>query len=114
MPSLDEKMRTCPLKQDIRVTLWETFVRKIISPGQKITSYLTLYSPPMIDIKHFHDVGLLDINESKFSGVVAVAISHKDYIEALSEVPVRPEVMVSGNINDLLKLSRSIRSGETK
>ena len=52
METVDEIMARCPLKHDVRDSLWVPYARKLCGTGS-LAKYLTLYSPPMMDIKHF-------------------------------------------------------------
>lgn len=99
---VDELVGKCSLKHEIRINLWAEYVTKIIPASDTIKRYLTLYSPPMMDIKYFYKKGLIKQEEDFFKGVTAVTYDGKAYTQAISEVPVRPEVMIQGNINKLL------------
>ena len=99
MRSVDERMASCPLKHQIRISLWQRFAALV---GRPIRSYLTLYSPPMMDIKLFHSAGLVQLEGHEYKGVVAVTYDGDAFAEALSQSEGRPELLVSGDINNLL------------
>ena len=99
--TVDDKMARCPLKQEVREALWERFVRRL-TRGKPLASYLTLYSPPMMDLKHFHHRKLLTFDGERFSGVIAVTYSPDHYGAALRQSSGRPELLLYGDINRLL------------
>ncbi len=99
-------MEQCPLKQEIRGSVWARMAARIAG-GDSLVNYLTLYSPPMMDIKHFEREGLLTYDGEKYAGVVAVTYNPKHYSEALRRSKGRPELMLHGDINQLLTAQRS-------
>lgn len=98
-----EPWATCPLKQEIRVGLWESFVRSLTG-GRPLQSYLTLYSPSLMDVKHFGDTGLIEFDEQKhmYKGVVGVTYDTKAFAEAVKLGLGRCEGLFPGNINEIL------------
>jgi len=98
-----EPWATCPLKQEIRVGLWEPFV-KSLTGGRPLQNYLTLYSPSLMDVKHFTDTGLIDFDEQKnmYRGVVGVTYNYGAYAKAIKLGLGRPEMLLPGNINEIL------------
>ncbi len=99
--TVDDIMARCPLKQEIRQSLWGKFARQV-SGGKRLASYLTLYSPPMMDIKHLHRCNLLDFDGESFRGVIAVTYNREHYAAAMRRSSGRPELLLCGNINDLI------------
>lgn len=98
-----EPWATCPLKQEIRVGLWEPFVRSLTG-GRPLQKYLTLYSPSLMDVKHFADTGLIEFDEQKqmYKGVVGVTHDTGAFAEAIKLGLGRPEVLLFGDINEIL------------
>ena len=103
MGSNGEPWAKCPLKQEIRVSLWEPFVRSLTG-GRPLQNYLTLHSPSLMDVKHFADVGLIEFDEQKqmYSGVVGVTYDSGAYAKAIKLGLGRPEVLLPGDINKIL------------
>jgi hypothetical protein len=99
--TVDDIMERCPLKQEVRNSLWAHF-SGLVSSGKPLKSYLTLYSPPMMDIKHFHRRGLIAYDGEQYQGVVAVTYVRQHYAEAMRLSAGRPQLMLYGDINDLL------------
>lgn len=99
--TVDQIMERCPLKQDIRAAFWEPFIRRHVRRA-RIRKYLTLYSPPMMDIKHLQHRRLIDFDGETYHGVVAVTYIEEHYAAAISRVSGRPELMIPGDINELL------------
>ena len=106
MKPVDAKMETCPLKHEIRASLWERYARAVVGTG-RLKSYLTLYSPAMMDIKHFHRCGLLEFR-NVYQGVVAVTNDHDAYTEAITRGRGRPKLVIPADIDDLLMNSRRL------
>jgi len=98
---VDDLMATCPLKQEIRSRFWEPYVRQV-AEGRPLRNYLTLYSPPMMDIKHLEAQGLLEFDGERYSGVTAVTYEDDAYEEAVGRLKGRPEQLLRGDINLLL------------
>jgi len=94
-------MEICPLKHEIRKSLWERFARAVVG-SRGLRSYLTLFSPAMMDIKHFHRCGLLDFSENVYKGVVAVTNDDDAYNEGITGGRGRPELIVAADIDRLL------------
>ena len=105
MSFVDDIMAQCPLKHEIRASLWEPYARKVAGPGP-LLSYLTLYSPPMMDIKHLEQKKLLRFDGEKYVGVVAVTYDENAYAEAVSSSRGRPQLLLKGDINELLVAAR--------
>ncbi len=103
MSSKGEPWATCPLKQEIRVSLWEPFVRSLTG-GRPLQNYLTLYSPSLMDVKHFTDTGLVGFDQQKkiYKGVVGVAYDDTAFAKAIKLGLGRPELFLVGNINEIL------------
>jgi hypothetical protein len=98
-----EPWAACPLKQSIRVELWEPFIRSLTG-GRPLQKYLTLYSPSLMDTKHFTDAGLIGFDDQKkmYKGVVGVAYDDTAFAKAIKLGLGRPEVFLRGNINEIL------------
>jgi hypothetical protein len=98
-----EPWATCPLKQEIRVGLWEPFIRSL-SGGRPLQNYLTLYSPSLMDVKYFADTGLIEFDEQKrmYRGVVGVTYDSGAFAEAIKLGLGRYEGLFPGNINEIL------------
>lgn len=103
MPSIDELMATCPLKQHIRKNLWETYILKL---AKKPIKYLTLYSPPLIDVKHFAREGYINLSDKmEYSGVVGVTLpgdNERAHARAISEGKGRLRLLKTGYIHELI------------
>ena len=99
--TVDDIMARCPLKHDIRVSLWVPFARKVAG-SSALGKYLTLYSPPMMDIKHFHHNHLLDYDGETYRGVVAVTYIERHFAEAMKKSAGRPALLLHGDIDQLL------------
>ncbi|GAH48289.1 unnamed protein product, partial [marine sediment metagenome] len=72
----------CPLKQEIRAKLWESYVRKVTG-GAALRSYLTLYSRSLMDVKYLTERGLITFDGEKYRGVVGVTHSPPAYAQAV-------------------------------
>ena len=90
-----------PLKHKVRSELWESYVSRITG-GRPLRSYLTLYSPPMMDVKHLYRKGLVDRTSETYSGVTGVTLDEDAYAAAIDQSSHRPELLVLGDINQLL------------
>jgi len=99
--AVEDIMARCPLKHDIRDSLWVPFARKVAG-SRALSKYLTLYSPPMMDIKHFHRNRLLDYDGETYRGVVAVTYDEGHFAEAMKKSAGRPALLLPGNIDSLL------------
>ena len=99
--AVDDIMARCPLKHDIRDSLWVPFARRVAGAGS-LSKYLTLYSPPMMDIKHFHRNRLLDYDGETYRGVVAVTYDARHFAEAMKKSAGRPALLLPGDIDQLL------------
>lgn len=98
-----EPWATCPLKQEIRVGLWEPFVRRLTG-GRPLQKYLTLYSTSLMDVKYFADTGLIEFDEQSqmYKGVVGVTYDGTAFAKAIKLGLGRPEVLLLGDINKIL------------
>jgi hypothetical protein len=98
-----EPWASCPLKQEIRACLWEPFIRELIG-GRTLESYLTLYSPSLMDVKYFTDAGLIgfDTQKGMYKGVIGVSYDKQAYAKAIELGIGRPELLLTGDINDIL------------
>jgi hypothetical protein len=99
MKQVDTKMAECPLKHEIRVNFWEPFIKKL---GRSSLSYLTLYSPPLMDVKYFSMQGYIERTGGKYARVVGVTNDEKAYADASTELDNRLELTLPGDINELL------------
>ncbi|KKN68320.1 hypothetical protein LCGC14_0452770 [marine sediment metagenome] len=106
-------MARCPLKQDIRDKLWVPYARKLAGRGV-LSKYLTLYSPPMMDIKHLQRKGLLAYDGETFNGVVTVAYEEAHFGDAISRSSGRPELFLEGDINHLLTEKKTRRAKQLR
>jgi len=109
----DHLMETCPLKHHIRRELWLRYIKLVVGDG-KLTKYLTLYSPPMMDIKLFAKQKLVEHDGEKYKGVVAVTYDDEAYDKAISTIPCRPEVLLVGDINTLITRASSDKQLQEK
>src|ERR1035437_2382129 len=99
MKPVDDLMIKCPLKHEIRVTFWEPFIRKL---KKNPITYLTLYSPPLMDVKYFFHKGLIEVNDGVFTNVVGVGIDAESEAESNAQVNYRLDLLLHGDINELL------------
>ncbi len=104
MKRVDELMATCPLKHEIRVDFWEPYIRKL---KRKPVSYLTLYSPPLMDVKYFHNCGLIEENDGVYQNVVGVGFNTDAEADTTARLDKRLELLLSGNINTLITGDKS-------
>jgi len=98
---VDAIMARCPLKHEIRRTLWEDYARRVAGSGY-LKNYLTLYSPPLMDVKWFHEQGLLEYDGEKFVGVVGATYDSKAFSSATGQLKGRPDVLLPVDIRHLL------------
>lgn len=103
MAAVDDKMAVCPLKHEVRIELWEKYIRAVVRTGQ-LKRYLTLYSPPLMDVKLFAEKGLIEFNADKklYVGVVGATYDAKAYAAAQETLGGRLDLLLDVNINDLL------------
>ncbi len=99
MADVDDLMQKCPLKHEIRVKFWAPFIRKL---KRAPISYLTLYSPPLMDVKYFNHCGYIKAVNGKYSDVVGVTVDKDAFADSNSSLDNRLELLLPGNINDLL------------
>jgi len=101
MTDIDKLMATCPLKQEVRVNLWEKYIRKIKNAN---ISYLTLFSPPLVDVKHFAKNGLISFERGVYKNVVALTLNDQEsYAKLVTEGLGRPELVKIGYLHKLLQ-----------
>jgi hypothetical protein len=101
MSGIDNLMATCPLKQEIRVNLWEKYITKI---RKKPISYLTLFSPPLVDVKHFTNRGHILLEKGVYRNVVALTLNDEEaYAKLVSEGKGRPELVKVGYLHKFIK-----------
>jgi hypothetical protein len=103
-----EPWALCPLKQEIRATLWEPYLRKLTS-GAILANYLTLYSTSMMDVKYFVDKRLISFDSGVYKGVVGVTYSGREYAEVVGRGKGRPELLIEGDIDDILTNGKNIK-----
>src|SRR5260221_4885412 len=96
---VDELMATCPLKHEIRVNLWKPFIAKL---RKRPITYLTLYSPPIMDVKLLQHYKLIDVDNERYLGVVGVGINAESEAETVSNLDRRLDLLRSGDINGLI------------
>jgi len=101
---VDELMATCPLKHEIRVGFWEPYIIKL---KRKPISYLTLYSPPLMDVKYFHKQGLIQETDGVYMNVVGVGINVEAEADTTSNLKNRLDLLLSGDINTLINGAKS-------
>lgn len=109
MATLDNTMATCPLKHEIRTALWDKYVSKIKKEHKK---YLTLFSPPLMDVKYLQRKGHIEINDYRYNDVVGVYLQDKkdeNYTKIISEGKARIGSLIEGDINDINKINREIK-----
>ena len=112
MSDIDSLMEKCPLKQEIRATLWLRFLRKV-ADGKPLKSYLTLYSPPLMDVKWLVEKGLIEFSEGRYVGAVGVALKAKAQKTAQTGLSGRLDLFLNGDINQLLEKA-GVDKGEKK
>lgn len=101
MDNIIDLMKKCPLKQDIRERLWEVYIRKL---GIKPMKYLTLYCPPLMDVKHFCSKGHINLEKGVYEGVVGITnVSQRGYRDTISEGVGRLELLKEGVLHNLLE-----------
>jgi len=109
MRNVDHLMAQCPLKHEIRTTLWKSYIQGL---GAKPIKYLTLYSPPLMDVKFLHKMGFISVTNSKYDNVVGVSLDEKAVADTNSQTEHRLELLLEGDINSLL--SNADKSIENK
>jgi len=100
MATLDRTMARCPLKHEIRTELWNKYFTKINKTDK---NYLTLFSPPLMDVKFFNKEGHIKIVDYKYSDVVGVYLPSdhdKNYTQIISEGQARIGSLVKGDIDN--------------
>ncbi len=101
MGSIIGLMENCPLKQDIRERLWESYIKKL---GIKPIKYLTLYCPPLTDVKHLCNKGYIKLEKCVYKGAVGITNEpQKGYSQAISEGAARLELLKEGVLHNLLE-----------
>jgi hypothetical protein len=101
MGDVDEKMSRCPLKQEIRQDLWESYINKINKNNVK---YLTLYSKYMMDVKHFAHKGIIGLDGKEYKSVVAITDEWRDgYTRMIEQSKARPGLIRVGYIHELIE-----------
>lgn len=96
-----ERWVKCPLKQEIRAALWDSYITRLTG-GAALGSYLTLYTQPLIDVKHFTERGLITFDGEVYKGVVGVAYSKEAYAQSISQGQGRLELFLDGDIRAIL------------
>lgn len=99
MNGVDTLMATCPLKHEIRVSFWEPYIKKL---GLKTVSYLTLYSPPLMDVKYLHYKGLIETDDVSYKDVVGVGFNTDSEADTTANLDKRLGLLLSGDINTLI------------
>lgn len=101
MGSIIGLMENCPLKQDIRERLWESYIKKL---GIKPIKYLTLYCPPLTDVKHLCNKGYIKLEKGVYKGAVGITNRpQKGYSQTISEGVGRLELLKEGIMHNLLE-----------
>lgn len=111
---VDELMATCPLKHEIRVSLWRPYILKL---RKRPITYLTLYSPPIMDVKLLQHLGLISVDDEKYLGVVGVGINAESEADTVSNLDRRLDLLISGEINGLIngkKTSKKVKQLDEK
>lgn len=101
-----EPWAACPLKQEIRAGIWESYLKNLTG-GAALRSYLTLYSPSLMDVKYFAERGLIIFDREVYKGVVGVTFSALGYPEAVRRGEGRLELLLIGDIRQLLTQTKS-------
>ncbi len=101
MNNIINLMANCPLKQDIRESLWEQYIKKLeIKP----IKYLTLYCASLMDVKHFYNKGYIKLKKGVYEGIVGITKEpQKGYSETISEGVGRLELLTEGLLHNLLE-----------
>lgn len=102
MTPVDLKMQMCCLKHEIRCALWEKYARKVVGSGRRIRRYLTLLSPAMMDVKHFHERGLIQYADGVYEGVAGIIDDPGEYARAITTGAGRPQLLVQADLNELI------------
>lgn len=101
--SLDETMARCPLKHQMRVWIWERYIRKLQKAKIK---YLTLLSPPLMDIKHLASIGYVTLVSGMYEGVATIIDKLRGpFSQVITEGKGRPEHISVGLLHNLLSQS---------
>lgn len=104
MTEISDLMASCPLKQHIRQELWEPYIKKL---DKKPIKYLTLYCPPLMDVKHFCNRGYIQLEDGVYKGAVGVTdVPQKGYSRTISEGKGRLKLLKEGVIYKLLETPR--------
>jgi hypothetical protein len=99
--AIEDLMATCPLKQHIREVFWLPYITKL---AKKPIKYLTLYCPPLMDVKHFYKKNYIKLEDGVYSGVVGVTNDPEEgYSKTISGAAGRPELLKIGFIHDLMQ-----------
>lgn len=104
MSRVDELMANCPLKHEIRVKLWRPYIIKL---NKTPISYLTLYSPPIMDVKYLHHCGLIEVRDGVYLNVVGVGIDAEAEADTITNLDKRLALLLNGNINTLINGDRA-------
>ena len=107
MRNVDYLMEKDPLKHEIRVNFWSPYIKKL---NKSPIKYLTLYSPPLMDVKYFNKIGLISSTSEKYEGVVGVTNDGKEYSASISTLKKRLEKLLRGDINKLLSSENDSRN----
>lgn len=102
-------MATCPLKHEIRVNLWRPFILKL---RKRPITYLTLYSPPIMDVKLLQHHGLIEVNNEKYLGVVGVGINTESEADTVTNLDKRLDLLLSGDINTLINGTKASKKAK--
>jgi len=108
-----EPWAECPLKHEIRASLWEPYVRKLTG-STALRSYLTLYSTSLMDVKYFADRGLVVFDGEVYRGVVGVTFVPEAFAEAVRRGQGRPEKLLTGDIREILTETKTSRHKELR
>lgn len=100
MSSIDELMARCPLKHHIREQLWEVYVKRL---GKDRIKYLTLYCPPLMDVKHFSKKGYIALEGNIYKDVVAVTNKKEGFGDTISQGMGRPQHLPIGLLHKLIE-----------
>jgi hypothetical protein len=100
MAGVDSIMEVCPLKHEIRVKFWTPFIKKL---RKKEVKYLTLYSPPLMDVKYLHQCNLIPVVDGVYSSVVGVTIDKEAFSDSNTTLNYRLGLLLHDDINNLLR-----------
>jgi hypothetical protein len=93
-------MTMCPLKQHIRAGLWDSYVARL---AKKNIRYLTLYSPPIMDVKYFASRGYIQFEDGTYAGVTGITRDPLGYSDTAAGGRGRPELVKIGLAHKLLE-----------